>query len=160
MSGFSPELGVGFSVLVNVNTAFGHANIDGFIRGIANIILGTMPRSAKPSMIEKMALWFVYILPLVICLLAFNYIKQYRLGKKTALKRPYLPKEIASRLVFPSIPLLSISYVLLILVPDFYSISLKTFAISEPSVFIGVMSCVTVSTIWFILRTLLLIRMG
>lgn len=86
MSGFSPELGVGFSVLVNVNTAFGHANIDGFIRGIANIILGTMPRSAKPSMIEKMALWFVYILPLVICLLAFNYIKQYRLGKKNRFK--------------------------------------------------------------------------
>lgn len=158
VSSFLPEHKIGISVLVNINTAFGHANIHRFIRGIQGIVVNRSENSAEPDFYEKGVLWFVYLLPFTIILFGLIEIKKYKTGKKLALAHPLILKEVVLRVIFPSIFPLGICYLLLMLVPSLYAINLKTLALSEPSTFAAILFCSIVCLLWFFSRTWLLFR--
>jgi len=114
---FSPELDIAFVVLINASSGFAHHNVSSLLRGVGDIILGYQPVGFNPPIIETVLYYLIFVIPLLILIFSFTFVKSYLSGKKVPLKRPFIISEITKRLVIPSIALLSVAYIFLYALP-------------------------------------------
>ncbi len=155
---FSPELDIGVVVVSNAHSGFGSNNVSALLRGIGDIAVGKEPQSIESPIIEKILLIIIYSIPVIIMILAVNFIRKYVKGERLPISKPLFAGEVVKAILIPSLALLAISYITLVWLPQFYNLSLQIIAWSEPVVFLGLLICASVAIIWLILRSVLLFR--
>ena len=155
---FSPELNFGMVALVNVHSSFGSKNIGNFLSGIGDILLGETPAPIAPAFTEKLLLWILYFIPLLIIAAAARFTSRYRHHQRLGLKQSVSALEIVRHLVIPSAILLGVSYIVLFFLPAQHAVTLEVIAVSEPTLYFGMMLCALFCLTWFVMRSVFIVK--
>jgi CubicO group peptidase (beta-lactamase class C family) len=155
---FSPELDIAVVVLTNASSGFGLNNVSGIVSGVGNILLDGPSRNVDAHQSEKIILWAILLIPMVIFVFALRFIRNYRMGSIDSLQRPFNLIEIFIRVVLPLIILFGISYLLLIVLPELNGATLSAVKLFQPLVFWMIVIISSIAVSWGVVRTLLVLR--
>jgi len=153
---FSPELNVGMVALANAHSGFARHNVGALLIGIGNIMLGEKPAKVASPLVEKILFYSLFVIPGLILMFAINFWRNYRTGQQFIRLHPLNIIEVLTRLALPTVMLLGLAYLILVFLPKQYAVTLDVVALSEPTLYFGMILCASIALGWCLLRSLLI----
>ncbi|WP_196140235.1 serine hydrolase [Aliikangiella sp. G2MR2-5] len=155
---FSPEKRFAMVALANAHSGFGNKNVGALLRGIGDIVLNKPPAEIDSPMVEKILFYSMFLLPLFILFFAGNFIRKYRQGFHPLANSSSKKIAVLTRLVIPGTVLLGLAYLVLVFLPGIYHMPLSVVALSEPTLYAGMLLCASVAILWFVIRSILILK--